>query len=74
MEVIYIAISKAQQKAVAKYTKANYDNIYVRVPKGRRETVEEIAAQRGGSVNALINELLSGAAGLSMEEWKNTED
>ena len=66
-------ISKAQQKAVAKYSKANYDNIYVRVPKGRRETVEAAAQQRGGSVNAFINALLADATGLTMEEWKQTE-
>lgn len=66
-----MAISKAQQKAVAKYSKENYDNIYVRVPKGRRATVEALAKERNTTTNALINALLCREAGLTMEEWKN---
>ena len=31
--------SKAQQKAVAKYMKANYDEIKIRVSKGKKETI-----------------------------------
>ena len=48
--------SKAQQKAVAKYMAANYDEIKVRVTKGRKEIIQAHAAQTdGGSVNAFIN-------------------
>lgn len=48
-------ITKAQQKAVAKYTKANYDEIKVRAPKGRKEEIQAHAQARGESVNAFIN-------------------
>lgn len=50
--------SKATNKAVQKYCKANYDNITVRVPKGKREVYKEYAESQGKSLNALIIELL----------------
>ena len=47
--------TKANQKAVAKYMKANYDDIKVRVPKGEREIIKAHAEKRdGGSVNGFI--------------------
>ena len=46
--------SKAQQKAVSKYMKANYDEIKFRVPKGQREIIQAHAASRGESTNAFI--------------------
>ena len=50
-----MAISKAQQKAVAKYNAANYDRIELRVDKGKKEDVQAHAARHGMSVNAYIN-------------------
>ncbi len=46
--------SKAQQKAVAKYMKENYDEMKVRVPKGRKAELQHHAAQRGESLNGFI--------------------
>ena len=51
--------SKAQQKAVNKYMKANYDEIKVRVPKGQKEAIQEYAASHGESVNAFINRIIT---------------
>ena len=45
--------SKAQQRAVAKYMAANYDEIKVRVPKGRKAEIEVYANQCGESINGL---------------------
>ena len=56
--------SKAQQKAVSKYMKANYDEIKVRIPKGQKEVVQAYAQSKGESVNALIWELLQDAMGV----------
>ena len=56
--------SKAQQKAVSKYMKANYDEIKIRIPKGQKETVQAFAQERGESVNALIWGLLQEAMGV----------
>ena len=47
--------SKAQQKAVAKYMKENYDEIKVRVPKGEKAIIKSHADARGEIVNAFIN-------------------
>ena len=49
---------KAQQKAVAKYMKTNYDEIKVRVPKGKREVIQTHAEKNGESVNAFINRII----------------
>ena len=46
--------SKAQQKAVSKYMKENYDEVKVRVMKGYRDVIRTHAAARGESVNAFI--------------------
>ena len=47
-------VSKAQQKAVAKYMKNNYAEIKVRVEKGKREIIKAAAEQAGESLNGYI--------------------
>lgn len=47
-------VSKAQQKAVNKYVKNNYDRINVTFPKGKKEELKEHAKTNGESVNAFI--------------------
>ena len=57
------------------YAKKAYDDIRLQVPKGRKETVQELAkAQWHDSVNGYINALLRGAAGLTEDEWKGKGD
>lgn len=53
-----MAVSKAQQKAVAKYNSKAYDEIKARVFKGSKEVISNYAASQGKSTNKLINELL----------------
>ena len=52
--------SKPQQKAVAKYMKENYDEIKVRVPKGRKAELQAHAEQRGESLNGFIGRAIDG--------------
>ena len=47
-------ISKAQQKAVNKYVKNNYDRINVTFPKGQKEKLKEHAQKQNESVNSFI--------------------
>ena len=47
-------ISKAQQRAVHKYVKANYDRLDVTIPKGQKAVVKAHAETRGESVNGFI--------------------
>ena len=54
------------------FAKKAYDDIRLQVPKGRRETVQQLAKAKGyDSVNGYLNALLRAAAGLSEEEWKD---
>ena len=46
--------SKAQQRAVAKYMKENYDEIKIRIVKGEKDRIKAHAEQRSESVNGFI--------------------
>ena len=50
-----MAVSKAQQKAVAKYEAKAYDKTLIRLPKGRLDGIKAHAAAQGESVNGFIN-------------------
>ena len=50
--------SKAQQKAVAKYMKNNYDNFQLRMPKGKKDKIKLHAENRGESLNGFINKAI----------------
>ena len=54
-----VAVSKAQQKAVHKYVKANYDRMELTVPKGQKEAIKAHAEARGESVNGFVNRAIS---------------
>ena len=56
-----MAVSKAQQKAVHKYVKANYDRMELTVPKGQKEAIKAHAEARGESVNGFVNRAISEA-------------
>ena len=51
--------SKAQQKAVNKYMKNNYDELKVRVPKGRKDIIKAHAEKNGESVNGFVNRAIN---------------
>lgn len=54
-------VSKAQQKAVSKYMKANYDRIDLLLPKGKKEVVKEEARKRGETMAQFINRAIDEA-------------
>lgn len=56
-----MAVSKAQQRAVNKYVKSNYDEVKLRMPKGKKDVIQAHAAQQGESVNAYINRAIDEA-------------
>ncbi len=60
--------SKAQQKAVAKYMKENYDVFQIRMPKGKKEIIKTVAENQGKSVNGFINEAIDEKIGRNGEE------
>lgn len=52
-------VSKAQQRAVSKYMKENYDEIKVRAPKGLKDAIKAHAESRGESLNGFINRAIA---------------
>lgn len=53
-------ISKAQQKAVHKYVKNNYDRIELTVkPKGRKDELKSHAEEHGETLNSFINRAIN---------------
>lgn len=59
--------TKAQQKAVNKYMKNNYDNLRIVIPKGQKATVEAAAKAAGESINQYTQKALLARMGLT--EW-----
>lgn len=53
--------SKAQQKAVAKYMKENYDVYQMRMPKGKKDIIRSHAEDHGESLNGFINRAIDEA-------------
>ncbi len=53
--------SKAQQKAVAKYMKNNYDELKIRVPKGEKDKIKFHAESKGESVNGFVKRAIEEA-------------
>ena len=49
-----MTVSKAQQRAVSKYMKENYDELKVRMPKGQKDIIKAFAERNGESLNAFI--------------------
>lgn len=50
-----MAVSKAQQKATAKYESKVYDKTLIRLPKGKLDIIKAHAESQGESVNGFIN-------------------
>ena len=47
--------SQAQNKATQKYVKNHYDEIKIRMPKGKKDIIKAHAEQQGESLNGFIN-------------------
>lgn len=53
-----MAVPKANQKAVNRYVRENYDRINVTFRKGEREKIRAYAEAHGESVNAFITRVI----------------
>lgn len=49
-----MAVSKAQQKAVHKYVKNNYDRVGLTIPKGTKSLIEIVAKSKNESINGYV--------------------
>ena len=52
-------ISKAQQKAVHKYVKKNYDRLELTVPKGQKDIIKAAAENAGESLNTYVRNAIN---------------
>lgn len=52
-------ISKAQQKAVHKYVKNNYDRLELTVPKGQKDIIKAAAESAGESLNTYVRNAIN---------------
>ena len=73
-EVFTVAISEARHRANEKWNAKAYDDVRVRIPKGRKADVEAYAKQQGESVNGMINNYLRSVLNMSEDEWKRTSE
>ena len=69
-----MAITKAQQKAVAKYNAKAYDRIELKVKKGEKEKIKAYADQCGESLNGFINRAINEAMANDNRRGDNISD
>ena len=68
-------MSKPTNAVKDRWNAKTYDDLRVRIPKGRKSEVEAYALSKGESVNGLVNKFLRDSLGMSEEDWKRpTED
>ncbi len=67
-------MSKPTNAVKDRWNAKAYDDLRVRIPKGRKAEVEAYALSKGESVNGIINTFLRDALGISEEEWKAVAD
>ncbi len=65
-------MSRTSTTVKDRWNKNNYDDVRIRLPKGRKQAVEAFARERGESVNGLVNALLRAEMGVSEAEWKGS--
>lgn len=54
-----MSVSQSQIKATSKYNKNNYDNISIRVPKGKKEIYKQYAEKENCSMAKYIDNAIA---------------
>ena len=67
-------LGKTSSAVKNRYNAKAYDQLPVRVPKGRKADIDAYAKARGESVNGLINNFLRESLGMTEAEWKQISD
>lgn len=58
---LFMALSEARKRANEKYNANNYEQILVRVPKGKKKKIQEYAESRNETTNGFINRVVDEA-------------
>lgn len=56
-----MSVSEAKKRANAKYTAKTYEQLPIRVPKGKKQIIKNFAEQQGKTLNGFINQLIDEA-------------
>lgn len=68
-----MAYSEASKRASMKYIKANYERIYVSLPKGYKEVWKEAAEKAGESLTSFIVKSVEMRLGLTEKDTLESE-
>ena len=63
-------LAKTSNAVKDRWNAKSYDDLRIRIPKGRKADVEAYAKEHGESVNGLVNGFLRGILNVSEEDWK----
>ena len=55
-----------------RWNKKAYDQLLIRIPKGRKADIELYAEAHGQSLNGFVSEVLRSSIGMTPEAWKST--
>jgi len=64
-------MSKTSPTVKDRYNRKAYDRLNIFIPKGQRDVIQAHAADKGTSVNGLVNDLLRADLGVSEDEWRH---
>ena len=53
-----MSYSVSQNKATQKYIKNNYEEIKIRIPKGKKDQYKQLASKKGLSLNSFVIDLM----------------
>ena len=63
-------MGKTSSKVKDRYNAKAYDELKIRVPKGRKADIEAYAKDHSESVNGLVNGFFRTVLSISEEDWK----
>lgn len=66
-------MSKVSNAVKDRWNSKTYDDLRIRVPKGRKDEIEARVKAEGISINALVNRMLRQYMEMDEAEWKNKE-
>ena len=67
-------MGKTSNTVKDRWNRQNYEEIKVRLPRGRKADITAHAQSKGLSVNGLVGELLRADLNMTEEEWRRKPD
>ena len=67
-------MGKTSNTVKDRWNRQNYEEVKVRLPRGRKADITANAQSKGLSVNGLVGELLRADLNMTEEEWRRKPD